>query len=106
MRYEGKCRWGGCPSGRDCEMSPAVAVPAGHRCKGRPRDGWGALSGGRQVSDVGCQLACLEKSSCKFALYNTKTRKCSYFEVCAEYKAQAGFVTSEKQCRSSESSYK
>merc|ERR1719326_2511053 len=63
-----------------------------HRCTGAPSTGWGELGGYGTVSLEVCREACLARTSCKFAVYNSKVRKCSEFRSCNIQQYQAGVV--------------
>merc|ERR1719410_3030477 len=98
LRAEGwKLCWVDPPEGCWTEVHPTM--PEGHRCKGAPAEGWGALTSGKSVSAEECAEACLGRAACQVAAYNNDTRACSFFEECTEYHASAKpFISYQKHC--------
>lgn len=125
MQYESKCQWTACPDPTpvpspeptaapsaaptpspepttapspvptQCVMKNAT-VPEGKRCKGRPIGGWAGL--GRGLTEAECQLACIAKDACAYAVYKSKDKTCAYFQQCRKYRKQSGLVIWEKMC--------
>lgn len=50
------------------------------RCNGAPLNGWGNFGRGKTESE--CQKACLDQPSCKFVVFNLRTRVCTEFDHC------------------------
>jgi hypothetical protein len=69
-------------------------LPAGYRCKGDPISGWNGL--GMHVTARQCHKACLDDTSCAFAVFKptfdadpliTQTGGCSSFASCSSYRS-------------------
>merc|ERR1712232_722585 len=60
------------------------SVPIGMRCKGKPESGWAGLG---TLSQPNCMRACLQKSSCKFVIWNSRSKGCSSYTTCSEYRS-------------------